>query len=70
MRDVIIDGNVFEENLNGAGLSKKWLQSQLNMQGIKDVSELFYAGIDANQKLFISKKNAGNKKNHNKYGIE
>lgn len=70
MRDVIIDGNVFEKNLSGAGLNIAWLRSQLHMQGIQDASELFYAGVDANQKLYISKRNAGNKENPGKYGIE
>lgn len=70
MRDIIIDGSVFEKNLNGAGLNIEWLQSQLHMQGIQDASELFYAGVDANQKLYISRRNAGNKESPGKYGIE
>ena len=70
MRDVIIDGKVMEENLNGTGLDIQWLLSQLNAQGIQNASELFYAGLDANQKLYISKRNAGNTENHGMYGIE
>jgi uncharacterized membrane protein YcaP (DUF421 family) len=69
MRDVVIDGKLMEENLNSADLDMQWLQSQLNMQGIGDVSELFYAGLDANKKLYVSKRNAGNTEGHGKYGI-
>lgn len=68
-KDIIIDGNIMEENLRSAGLDKKWLKSQLNNQRIKDVSEIFYAGIDNTKKLYISK-NTNNKETHGKYGIE
>lgn len=70
MRDVVIDGNIMEENLKSANLNTQWLQSQLNIQGITDASDLFYAGVDANKKLYVSKRNAGNTEGHGKYGIE
>jgi len=70
MSDIIIDGNIMKENLKSAGLNVEWLQSQLNMQSIKNASELFYAGVDANKNLYISKKNAGNVESYGKYGIE
>lgn len=69
-RDIIIDGNLIEENLASTGLDKKWLKSQLNSQNIKDVSEVFYAGLDNRKKLHISKKNINNSEGHGKYGIE
>ncbi|NMM63742.1 DUF421 domain-containing protein [Clostridium sp. P21] len=70
MKDIIIDGNIMDENLSAAGLSKKWLKAQLNNQNVKDASEVFYAGIDNNKKLVISRKNKNNKEYHGKYGIE
>lgn len=70
MKDVIIDGNIMDENLSVAGLSKKWLKSQLKIQNIKDASEVFYAGIDNDKKLVVSRKNKNNKEYHGKYGIE
>lgn len=69
-RDIIIDGTVMEENLRSAGLDEKWLKSELNKQNIKDSSEVFYAGVDNNKKLYISKRSSNRKELHGKYGIE
>ncbi|WPC39473.1 DUF421 domain-containing protein [Clostridium sp. JS66] len=70
MKDIIIDGNIMDENLSAAGLSKKWLTAQLKSQNIKDASEVFYAGIDSDKKLVISRRNKNSKEYHGKYGIE
>ncbi|MCY6959908.1 YetF domain-containing protein [Clostridium brassicae] len=70
MKDIIIDGNVMSENLKDAGLDMNWLKSQLNMSGIKDIADVFYAGIDNTNILYFSRKNAVNKEKHGKYGIE
>ncbi|MBV7272541.1 DUF421 domain-containing protein [Clostridium sp. PL3] len=70
MRDIILDGNVMEENLSSAGLNKEWLQSQLNSQNIKDISEVFYAGLDDTKRLCISKKEMNDEESHGEYGIE
>lgn len=69
-KDIIIDGNVMEENLSSAGLGEEWLKAQLNSQNIKDISEVFYAGLDNTKKLHISKKSRNNIEFHGKYGIE
>lgn len=69
-KDIIIDGNIMEENLKSAGLDKEWLNSELNKQNIKEVSEVFYAGIDNTKKLLISKRGSNNRESHGKYGIE
>lgn len=69
-KDIIIDGNVMKENLSSAGLDEDWLKAQLNSQNIKDVSEVFYAGLDNTKKLHISKKSENNSESHGKYGIE
>ncbi|GFZ32470.1 DUF421 domain-containing protein [Clostridium zeae] len=68
-RDIIIDGVVMEENLKYIGLDRKWLDVELNKQKIKDVSEIFYAGVDNTKKLYISKRNKSNEY-PGKYGIE
>jgi uncharacterized membrane protein YcaP (DUF421 family) len=68
-KDIIIDGNIMEENLKDAGLDRKWLDLELQNQNIKDASEVFYAGVDGSGKLFISKKSNGSEE-HGKYGIE
>jgi uncharacterized membrane protein YcaP (DUF421 family) len=69
-RDLIIDGNLMTENLKAAGLDENWLNSQLKTQNIKHISEVFYAGMDNSKNLYISKKNAGGKESHGKYGLE
>jgi uncharacterized membrane protein YcaP (DUF421 family) len=56
--------------LTAVGLDEEWLNSQLKIQNIKNVSEMFYAGMDNNKKLYISKKNAGSMESHGKYGLE
>ena len=56
-KDIIIDGIVIDENLKNIGLDKEWLKSELNKQNIKEISEVFYAGVDNTQKLYISKRN-------------
>ncbi|MFT8352054.1 DUF421 domain-containing protein [Clostridium saccharoperbutylacetonicum] len=56
-KDIIIDGIVIDENLKNIGLDKEWLKLELNKQNIKEISEVFYAGVDNTQKLYISKRN-------------
>jgi uncharacterized membrane protein YcaP (DUF421 family) len=69
-KDIIMDGNIMEENLRGAGFDRKWLDSQLKSQNIFDSSEVFYAGLDSSNKLHISRKNSNEKESQGKYGIE
>lgn len=56
MKDIIIDGNIINENLNILGLDESWLNSQLKSKKIKSVSEIFYAGVDSNKNLYMSKR--------------
>lgn len=56
MKDIIIDGNIINENLNILGLGESWLNSQLKSKKIKSVSEIFYAGVDSNKNLYLSKR--------------
>ncbi|OOM77423.1 hypothetical protein CLPUN_23220 [Clostridium puniceum] len=60
-KDIIIDGTIIEENLRSAGLDKEWLKSELNKKNIKESSDVFYAGLDNNKKLYISKKSLNKK---------
>ncbi|MCM0648349.1 DUF421 domain-containing protein [Clostridium swellfunianum] len=69
-RDIIIDGQLLKENLISTGLDERWLELQLKTHNIYTASEVFYAGMDNNKKLYISKKNAGSKETHGKYGLE
>lgn len=70
LKDIIIDGNIIENNLHLAGVDKKWLENKLKSRKIEDVSEVFYAGIDKNKKLNISKRSPSNSERKKKFGIE
>ncbi|CDM70349.1 putative membrane protein [Clostridium bornimense] len=68
--DIIIDGKIIDKNLEIAGIDKKWLQSELKRKGINSIKEVFYAGLDQNKKLIISKKYSDSFNPENKFGIE
>lgn len=55
-KDVIIDGIIITETLESAGLDEDWIKAELENYGIKNVKEVFYAGLDNSKKLYISKK--------------
>ncbi|HBV86314.1 DUF421 domain-containing protein [Desulfosporosinus sp.] len=67
--DIIIDGNIMQENLRSAKLNEEWLKNQLNSQGISSVQEVFYAGLDSSGNLYVSKK-TNNEETEGQYGIE
>lgn len=69
-KDIIMDGVLMDENLTSAGLSVKWLMDQLKDNGITHISEVFYAGVDAVNTIYISKRNNEKTEPHGKYGIE
>ena len=70
LNDIIIDGKIIERNLAIAGVDKEWLENRLKVNKISSVSDVFYAGIDKNKKLTISKRCSNNFKSENRYGIE
>lgn len=53
--DVIYDGIIIEENLQRLNKEKKWLLGQLKVQGIQDISEVFFATLDTSGGLYIDK---------------
>lgn len=54
--NVIIDGKIMHENLRHTGKNEKWLIEQLSVQQVKDISEVFLATCDINNKLQVFKK--------------
>lgn len=68
-KDLILDGNIMAENLTGANKSEKWLLMELGKQGIMDVKNVFYAGLDSSGGLYVSVRNES-KEEHGQYGIE
>jgi uncharacterized membrane protein YcaP (DUF421 family) len=68
-RDVIIDGEMMDENLDGSH-SREWLIGQLSVQGVRDVKKVLYGGLDSSGNLYISLKDKNHKEDHGQYGIE
>lgn len=52
--DVIVDGKIIRENLNASKYSENWLKKQLQLYGIKDAGQVFYASINKPGHLFVS----------------
>ena len=70
VNDIIIDEKTVDKNLKIAGIDEKWLQSELKKKNINNFEEVFYAGVDQNKKLIISKKYPDDFNPENKFGIE
>ncbi len=68
-KDIIIDGRVMSENLKATYLNEEWLIDQLSKNGINNISDVFYAGLDTSGNLYVSKKGT-DKEIHGKYGLE
>ncbi len=51
--NVIIDGNIMKKNLKHTGNNEIWLEKQLQLQGIKSVSDVFLATCDSSNKLTV-----------------
>lgn len=54
--NVIIDGKIMPQNLKHIGQNENWLTKQLRIHNISDISEVFLATCDRNNKLCIYKK--------------
>ncbi len=54
--DVIIDGNINQENLSKSGFDKNWLEQELKKQGINSVRDVLFASIDSSGNLFAQEK--------------
>lgn len=56
MQDIIIDGRIMYKNLKYTGYDEKWIKNQLEIHNISNDDEIFYAGLNGNGTLYISKK--------------
>lgn len=54
--EVILDGELIEENLKENHISRDWLRQQLAGQKVTDIAQVMYAVIDTKGQLYISKK--------------
>lgn len=51
---VISDGQVLLDNLQQSGLNLQWLESQLKVQGVTEIKDVFYAEWRPDKGLIIS----------------
>lgn len=56
MRDIIIDGKIIYNNLKHTNNDEQWVREELKTHNISNVEEVFYAGLNAAEILYISKK--------------
>jgi uncharacterized membrane protein YcaP (DUF421 family) len=68
-RDLIIDGKILDENLQGANLDRKWLMDKLKANNFNNADEVFYAGLTTSGNLYMSSVNKG-KEEKGQYGVE
>ncbi len=54
--NVIIDGKIMYDNLRHSGKNDKWLIEQLKTFDVKDISDVFLATCDLNNKLLVFKR--------------
>ncbi len=54
--EIIMDGEIIEENLEKQNLTHTWLAEQLKVRNIKSASQIMYGVIDSKGQLFISAK--------------
>lgn len=69
-KDLVMDGKVLVENLKSVKLDEKWLNTQLSIQGISNVRQVFYAGLDSSGNLYVSVKQPDTQEYHGQYGID
>lgn len=58
--EVIMDGHVLSDNLKKLNLTTEWLNKQLQNSGVKSASDVFYAEVAKDGKLYIDKRNDTN----------
>ncbi|MEY8001047.1 DUF421 domain-containing protein [Clostridium sp. Mt-5] len=54
--DIIVDGKIMHSNLKSTNHDEKWVREQLKDHNIRDVKEVFYAGLNAAGILYVSTK--------------
>lgn len=52
---LIVEGSIYDENLDKMNLDRNWLMSQLKASKINSADDVFYASINTEGKLYISK---------------
>lgn len=56
--NLIIDGNVMENNLRHSGKNEKWLNNQLSANGVKNIKDVLLATCDIDNNFTVYVKNS------------
>jgi uncharacterized membrane protein YcaP (DUF421 family) len=56
--NVILDGNLMEENLHHTGRDKKWLEKEIRGQGVRKIEDVLLATCDQNGTVTVFPKNS------------
>lgn len=56
--EIISDGKYVEKNLKELGISRTWVERQLEKSGTPSVTDVFYAELQSDGSLYISPRNA------------
>ena len=56
MSDIIVDGKIMYNNLQCTNHDEQWVREQLKAHNINNVEEVFYAGLNDAEVLYISRK--------------
>lgn len=60
--DLIIDGNINQDNLSKTGRDKKWLEQELKKSGINNANDVLFASMDTSGNLFVQEKKRSKEK--------
>ncbi len=55
--NIIIDGNIMNNNLKNMHKDEKWLEKELKTKGYKDYNDILLATLDINDKLVVYERN-------------
>jgi len=53
--ELVVDGEVMEQNLRRLGVNRAWLMARLKEQGVKSPAEAFLAVVDADGKVYVDR---------------
>ncbi|MCX7921965.1 MAG: DUF421 domain-containing protein [Clostridia bacterium] len=54
--EIIVDGKLVAKNLKELNLDKNWLDTQLSQAGVNSIKEVFFAELQSDGSLYVSKK--------------
>lgn len=55
--EVIADGRIITSNLQKLNLNTQWLEQQLQLLGVRSISDVFYAEVQKDGTLYVDNKN-------------